>query len=126
MVRRDLGELAPEGAFAGADYPPGGGDAVGLGDGGRAPERVPELHAFVVEVGVERQLLRHHQRSDEHDARAAICGEPAGEIERVLRLGATEQRYDDAPVADGGRSAREPTGPTAKRPEVRPTHQSSW
>jgi hypothetical protein len=126
VVARHLGELAAEGAVAGTDDPPGRGDAVRLGDGGRVHERSPELLDLVVEVRVERQLLRHNEWSDEDDPRAAVCGEPAGEVESVLRLGATEQRYDDAPVADGGRPARQPAGLTAKRSEVRPAHQSSW
>jgi hypothetical protein len=51
-------------------------------------ERRPELGE--IEVRVERQLLRHHQRRDEHDARAAVGSEPAREVERVLGLGLPE------------------------------------
>jgi hypothetical protein len=126
VVARHLGELASEGPLARADDPPAGGDAVRLGDGARVLERGAERLDLAVEVGVERQLLRHDQRRDEHDPRAPVCGKPAGEVERVLRLRATEQRHDDAPVADGHRAACEPASAAVKRSEVRPAHHSSW
>src|SRR5437763_10039040 len=59
---------------------------------------------------VQRQLLRHDERRDEDDGRASVGGEPAGEIQCVLALVATEERNDDAPVANGGGPAREPAG----------------
>jgi hypothetical protein len=126
VVARHLGKLAPEGALAGADDPSVGRDAVRLGDGGSVRECGLERLDLEVEVGVERQLLRHDERSDEHDPRAPVCGEAAGEVERVLGLGAAEQRHDDAPVADGRGPACEPAGLAAERSEARPPHHRSW
>jgi hypothetical protein len=74
-------------------------------------------------VRVERQLLRHDERRHEDDMGAAVGCEPAGEVERVLGLGAAEERHDDAPVADGGGPAGEPAGAAAHGPEVRPSHR---
>jgi len=126
VVARHLGELAPEGALTGADDPSGGGDAVRLGDGGCVRERGTERRDLAVEVRVERQLLRDDERRDEHDPRAPVCGEAAGEVERVLGLGAAEQRHDDAPVADRCRAACEPAGLATERSDARPAHHRSW
>ena len=90
MILRRLGELLAEGALARADDPADRGGAVRLGDGRRVLERLAERLDLVLEVRVERQLLRGDERGDEDNARAAVGGEAAGEVERVLRLGAAE------------------------------------
>ena len=48
-----------------------------------------------MEVRVQRQLLGHDERSDEDDARTAVSGESAREVECVLGLVPAEQRHDD-------------------------------
>ena len=73
-------------------------DAVRLRDGGRLRQRLAQRFDFGIEVGVERELLGNDERRDEHDVGAAIGREAAGEVERVLGLGATEERDDDAAV----------------------------
>jgi len=88
VVERDVGQLASERSVTCADDDPPCGDAVGGGDRVGVVERRPELGEL--EVRVERQLLWHYERCDEHDACAAIRGEPAREVERVLGLGLPE------------------------------------
>jgi len=105
MVVGDLRNLLAERALAGTDDDPAHADAVRVGDRGGVVEALAQLGE--VEVRVERQLLRDHERSDEHDARAAVGGQAAGEVERVLGLVAAEQRDDDVPVADRPRATRE-------------------
>ena len=70
--------------------------------------RAFRLTELPVEVRIDRQLALEDGGRDEHDSGAPICGEPAGEIERVLRLLPVEQRHDDAAVGDRARPAREP------------------
>jgi hypothetical protein len=126
MVGRRLGELAAERALAGADDAAMGRDAVRLGDGGRLVEGETQLVRLAVEVRVERKLLRDDERSDEDDARAAVGGEAAGEIERVVRLLAAQERHDDRPVAHGRGAARKALGAAAEGMDVRPLHRKSW
>jgi hypothetical protein len=105
VVVGDLRHLLPERALPRPhDHPPHA-DAVRVGDRSGMVEAFAELRE--VEVRVERQLLCDHERRDEHDARAAVGGQAAGEVDPVLRLGATEERDDDMAVADGSRAARE-------------------
>jgi len=66
-------------------------------------------------VRVQRQLSLDDERSDEDDLRAAVGGEPAGEVEGVLGLLLVEQRDDDAPVADRLCPQREPPPDGAAR-----------
>ena len=75
---------------------------------------------------IERELLRDDERRDEDDAHAAVRGEPAGEIERVIRLLASEERDDDRAVAHGRGAAREALRAAADGWDVRPAHQRSW
>jgi len=51
----------------------------------------------MAEVCVQRQLPRDDERRDEHDTRAPIGRQAAGEIECMLGLGAAEHGHDDAP-----------------------------
>ena len=115
MVVRDLRELAAERPLPRADDPTGCTHAVRLGDGGRLVERRAQVGDLGPEVRVEWELLRNDERGDEHDTRAAVGGEPAGEIERVLGLRATEERDDDVAVADRRGAARESLRPPADR-----------
>ena len=100
-------------------------DAVrGRHRGGRL-EPLPQLGEPVVHVGIERQLALDHEWSDEDDAGAAVGGETAGEVERVLRLLAVEQRDGDAAVRDRARPAREMPGATMEEVKVRAPHRRS-
>jgi hypothetical protein len=101
-------------------------DAVGADDRFRRLEPLLEGGEAAVHVRVQRQLPLDDERSHEDDAGAAIGREPAGEIERVLRLVAIEQRHDDAPVPDRARPAREAPGATAQHSDVREPHRMSW
>jgi hypothetical protein len=123
MVARDLRELVAQRAAASPDDPPLRAHAVGLGDGGRVCERRTQAFRLGLEVRVERQLLRHEERRDEDDARAAVGREPAGEVERMLRLAAAEERDHDAPVADRGSPPGEAAGPAAESADVRALHR---
>lgn len=100
MAAGDLRQLAPERAVARADDGAMSAHSVRLGDRGRLRERLAERLDLGVEMGIERQLLRDDERCDEDDMRAPVGREAAGEVERVLGLGAAEDRHDDAAVAE--------------------------
>jgi hypothetical protein len=74
----------------------------------------------------ERELALDDERRDEDDPRAAVGGEPAGEVERVLRLLPVEQRHDDAAVGERTGRAREAAGAVAQHMQVGKPHFSSW
>ena len=101
-------------------------DAVRDGHGGRRLEPFLQVGKPAVHVRVERQLALDDERSHEDDARAAVGGEPAGEIERVLRLLLVEQRHDDAAIGDRARPARKAPGAVMQEAYVREPHRSSW
>jgi len=126
VVPRHLGELPPEGALACADDAPRGGHAVRLGDRRGVRECAAEVFRFGVEVRVQRKLLGDDERRDEHDPRAAVRREAAGEIERMLGLGAAEERHDDAAVPDRRRAPGEAVRLPAERAEVRLAHHRIW
>ena len=84
--------------------------------------QLPELR---VEPGVERQLAVDDERRDEHDPCAAVGGEPAREIERVLRLLPREKRHDDRPIRDGLRPARQPPRAAIDGADVGQLHLTS-
>jgi len=126
VVSRHLGELPPEGALAGADDAPRRRHAVRLGDRRRVRKRAAESFRLGIEVRVQRELLGNDERGDEHDPRAAVRREAAGEIERVLGLGAAEKRHDDAPIPDGRRAPGEAMRLPAERAEVRLPHHRIW
>ena len=105
MVAGHLRELAPERAVARPDDGAVRAHPVRLGDRGRLRERLAEGLDLGVEMGVERQLVRDDERCDEDDARTPVGGEPAGEVERVLGLGAAEERNDDAAVPEPSHSS---------------------
>jgi hypothetical protein len=91
------GDFVSERTFSCADDPAAHADPVRVRDRSCLIERRLQRPDLVVEVRVERELLGHHERSDEDDARAAVGGEPAGEVEGVLGLVPAEQRHDDRP-----------------------------
>jgi len=126
VVPRHLGELPPESPLAGADDAPRRGHAVRLGDRRRVREGAAEGVRLCVEVRVQRELLGDDERCDEHDPRAAVRREAAGEIERVLGLGAAEERHDDAAVADRRGAPGEAMRLSAERAEVRLAHHRIW
>jgi hypothetical protein len=76
-------------------------------------------------VGIQGQLARNDERRDEDDPSAAIGGEPAGEIERVLRLLLLEQGHEDAPVGDRACPPRETACAAVERADVREPHLKS-
>jgi hypothetical protein len=80
---------------------------------------------LAVHARVERQLALDKERRDENDPSAAVGGEPAREVERVLGLLAVEQRHYDAPVGDRARPACEASRPAMKASDVREPHRSS-
>jgi hypothetical protein len=116
----------PERALARADDPPPHADAVRVGDRRRVGKRILEHSQLVVEMRVERQLLRDDERRDKDDPRAALAGEPASEIQSVLRLFPPQQRNDDAAVTDRGRPTREAAGTEPERADVQRLHYRTW
>jgi hypothetical protein len=125
-LRRDPRHLLAEAAGTRADDLPPFAHAVGGRDRGRALEPLLEVGEPLVHVRVQRQLALDDERPDEDDAGAAIGGEPAGEVERMLGLLPVEQRHDDAAVGDRAGPAREAAGTAMERPDVRHLHRISW
>jgi hypothetical protein len=121
-ARDVLAEAPRAGAHDLAPHP----DAVRARHGGRRLEPLLQAGELPVHVRVQRQLALDDERSDEDDARPAVRGEPAREVERVLRLLPVEQRHDDAAVGDRARPAREATGPAMHEPDVGQLHRSRW
>jgi len=126
MVLRDLRQLAAESALAGANDASPRGHAVGLRDRRRLVECAMKCLLLAAEMRIERQLLRHEERRHQHDAGATVGSETAGEGERVLGLGAPEQRDHDVPVANGDGAAGQAPRAPSDRGEVGPPHRSSW
>jgi hypothetical protein len=122
----DLGEIVSERALARADDAAADADTVGVGDRRRVVERGLQCRELGLEVRVERQLLRDDERCDEDDAGAPIAGQAAGEVERMLGLGATEQRDDDTAVADRRGPPGEAAGAVPQRVDVRELHYRTW
>jgi hypothetical protein len=125
-LRRNAGHFLPEAPRARADDLTAHPDAVGAGHRGCGLEPLSNAHELPVEVCVERQLALQDGRCDEDDSGAAIGGEPAGEVDRVLGLRVVEQRDDDRAVRDRTRPAREATSATMERSDVGKSHRSSW
>jgi hypothetical protein len=101
-------------------------DPVGGRDGGSQLEPLLQAHELPVEVRVERELTLENGRRDEHDSSAPVCGETAGEVDRVLRLLPVEERHHDAAVGDRARPARESARAAAERSQVGQLHLMSW
>ena len=125
-LRSDAGDLVPEASRTGAHDHPTHADSIRARHGGRGLESL--LERGELEVRVQRQLAVDDERRDEHDPRAAVGREPAGEVERVLRLVPLEQRDDDAAVGDRLGPQHESAQPAPKCPYVRTPqrHRSSW
>jgi hypothetical protein len=98
MVCRHLCQLAAECARSRPDDEAVRVDAIGIRDGSSPRQRLAERFLLRAQVRVQGELLRDDQWCDEDDVRPAVGGEPAAEVERVLRLLQAEQRYDDAAV----------------------------
>jgi len=122
----DPRDLLADAAGARADDLPAYVDAVGGRDCGRSLETLLEARALSVEMRVERQLALEDGRGDQHDPGAAVCCEPAGDVERVLGLLPVEQRHDDAAVGDRARPTREAARAPVQQPEVWQPHRISW
>ncbi len=105
---RDARDLLAEQAVARPDDLAPHADAVRSCDRRRRVEPVAQLAQLSVETCVERQFPLDEERRDEDDPRTAFRGEPAREVERVLRLLPLQQRHDDRPVGDGAGAARKP------------------
>jgi hypothetical protein len=123
---RDARDLLAEAARPGAHDLASRADAVRGRDRGRRLEAPVQVGERAVEVGVQRQLTLEEGGSDEDDPRSAVGREPAGQVERVLRLLLVEQRDDDRAVRDRLRPEREAARATAKRSDVGQPHRSSW
>jgi hypothetical protein len=122
----DTGDLLAEASRPRAHDLPSHADAVRGRNGGRGVEPLLQSVELAVELRVQGQLAIDDERRNEHDAGTAVGGEPAREVERVLRLLPLEQRDDDAAVGDRLGPQREPPRAAPERPNVRPPHRSSW
>jgi hypothetical protein len=124
-LRRDARDFIAEAPRPRTDDLPPHTDAVGGRDGGGQIEPLPDAHELSVEVRVERQLALKHGGCDEDDSGAAVGGEPAREVDRMLRLGVVEQWDDDGAVRDRPGPAREAARATMERSDVGKSHRSS-
>ena len=122
---RDARDLLTEQSGARADDLAPRTDAVRRRDGRGRVEPVAQRAQLSVETCVERQLSLDEERGDENDPRAAVRGEPAREIERVLRLLLLEQRHGDRPIADRTGPTCKPLGSTVQDADVGQSHRTS-
>jgi hypothetical protein len=122
----DAGHVLAEAARPRTDDLATHADAVGSGHRSRGLEPLLDTHELPVEVCVERQLALEDGGRDEDDSGAAIGGEPAGEVDRVLGLRVVEQGDDDRAIRDRTRPAREATRATVEDVYVRESHRISW
>lgn len=100
-------------------------DAVRRRDRGRHVEPLTQRAQVAVEPRVERQLAIDEERRDEDDARVAVGGKPARQIERVLRFLLLEERHDDRAIADRACAAREHLGTATEEAKVGASHRTS-
>jgi hypothetical protein len=125
-LRGDAADFLTEAAGPRADDLAPDVDPVRARDRGRRAQALPQAQELPVEVRVERQLALEDRRRDENDPGAAIGGQPAGEIEGVLRLLPIEQRHHDAAVGDRARPAREAPSAAMEAAYVRNLHLMRW
>ena len=125
-LRDDARHFLSEAPRPGADDLPPHTDAVGSGHRRRGLEPLLEAHELSVEMRVHRQLALEHGGSDEDDSSSAVGREPAGEVDRVLRLLPLEQGHDDGAIRDRARPARETARATVEDSCVRKLHRISW
>jgi hypothetical protein len=123
--RGNARDVLPEAPRTRADDLASHRDAVGIRHARGRLEPFLELGERAVHVRVQRQLAIDDERGDEDDPGAAVRGQPAGEVERVLRLLPVEQRHDDAAVRDRARPAREAAGAMVEKAYVRELHRRS-
>jgi hypothetical protein len=104
-VRGDARHVLAEPPRPRAEDLPPNADAVRARHGCRELEPAHQTGELAVHVRVERQLVLDHERRDEDDPRSTVGREPAGEIERVLRLLPLQERHDDVAVAEPHRNS---------------------
>jgi hypothetical protein len=75
---------------------------------------------------VEGQLALEDGRRYEHDTRTTVGREPAGEIERVLRLLPVEQGHHDGAIRDRAGPARKAASAVVQQVDVGKLHLMSW
>ena len=125
-LRSDASDFLAETPRPGSDDLPPDVHAVRVRDRRRGVQPLLEAHELPVEVRVDRQLPLEDSRRDEHDPGAAIGREPAGEVDRMLRLLTVEERYHDAPVGDRPCPTREVPRPQVEPSDVGQLHRISW
>ena len=102
-------------------------DAVGRRDRRGRVKPITQRAQLFIEACVERQLSLDEERRDENDSRAALRGEPAREIERVVRLLLFQQRHDDRPIGDGAGPPRKPPRVAMHESEIdAQSHRITW
>jgi hypothetical protein len=122
---RDARDLVAEQTMPRSDDLAPHAGAVRPRDGCGRVEPVAQYAQLFVESCVERQLALDEERRHEHDARAAVRGKSAGEVERVLRFLPFEEGHDDRPVADGARHAGQPPSAAMEAAKVRESHRTN-
>jgi len=122
---RHAGDLLAEQPRARANDLAAHADAVRARHGRGGVEPAAQLAQLSVEPCVERQLPLDDERRDEDDPRAAFRGEPACEVERVIRLLPIEQRHDDRPIRDRTGATREPSRSAEMEVDVGQSHLTS-
>jgi hypothetical protein len=122
---RDSRDLHAKQSGACADDLTPHADAIRRSDRRGGVEPLAQDAKLSVEARVEGQLALDEERSDENDPRMAIRGEPAREIECVLRLLPREQRHDDRAVTDRARATRQPPRAPMKEAKVGASHRTS-
>ena len=126
MLRRDARNVLAEAPRAGADDLAPHGHTVRARHRGSGLEPLLQSGELAIHVGVQGELALDDERRNDDDAGTAVGREPAGEIERMLRLLAVEQRHDDAPIGDRARPAREAARPPMEESDVGHLHRRSW
>lgn len=121
----DPGDVLADTAGARADDLAADTDTVRGSDGSGGVETCAQRAEIGVEARLKRQLALDDERRHEDHPRATIGCEPAGEVERMLRLLPLEQRHDDAPIGDRARPARQTARATEERPDVGQPHRTS-
>jgi len=124
-LARNARDLVAEQARARSDDLAAHADSVRSGHHRGRVEPVAQRTQLFVEACVERQLAVDEERRDENDPCAAFGGEPAREIERVLRLLLLEQRHDDRAIGDGAGATREPARSMVQSADVGESHRTS-
>ena len=123
---RDPGHLLAEVSRPRPDHLSPYRDAVRIRHRGRGLEPLFQDLELPVEVRVDRQLALEDGGRHQDDPGAAVGGEPAGQIERVLGLLPVEQRHDDGAIGDRARPAGKAPRATVQDADVGQPHRMSW